>query len=63
MSEEEEEEEEEEADDDDGCDDDDEEEVGGWWERDTCHRLSTKSRAKTWTLSLLMLAFALIRAI
>ena len=32
------------------------------WVADTCYRLSTKSRAKTWILALLRLAFALIRA-
>ena len=49
-------------------DDDDDDEVEGaldgtgWWDRDTCHRLSIKSCDKILILSMLKLAFALIRA-
>ena len=59
-------EEREECEDDDDDDDDDEVEGAldgiGWWDRDTCHRLSTKSCDKILILPMLKLAFALIRA-
>ena len=56
----------EECEDDDDDDDDDDEVEGAldgtcWWDRDTCHRLSIKFCNKILILSMLKLAFALIR--